>query len=264
MIPIKPNNAKTIYSLFYFFTFCIIIGIVRLLYLQITCREQLYLQSEHNFTRLERIPQPRGNITDTDGHIIATNKPIINLFWHGTGRKSLTAHQKNIINQIEKILEKSFTDEAKKKILYAEQFEKQILLINDIDFQKLSLIAEQLGHEPNIIIQSSFKRYYPYSKMASHVIGYLSYQAEPNGRMGLEKLYQDALTGEPEIKKCMVNAIGKSLHEEAFKVGCAGRCPSVIAAMQKRCFQTFGFLISANRRPAVIFTVFDQIKLIQS
>ena len=67
MIPIKPNNAKTIYSLFYFFTFCIIIGIVRLLYLQITCREQLYLQSEHNFTRLERIPQPRGNITDTDG-----------------------------------------------------------------------------------------------------------------------------------------------------------------------------------------------------
>lgn len=223
MIQIKQNNSKTIYSLFCFFTFCAVMGVIRLYYLQISCSAQLYLQSEHNFIRLEKIPQPRGNITDTNGHIIATNKPIINLYWHGTGKKNLSAQQKILINKIEQILEKSFTEEANKKILYAEQFEKQLLLIHDIDFQKLSLIAEQLGHESNLVIQSSFKRYYPYSQLASHIIGYLSYQAEPDGRMGLEKLYHNALTGEPEIKRCMVNAIGKSLHEEAFKIGSAGQ-----------------------------------------
>ena len=181
------------------------------------------MQSEHNFVRLEKIPQPRGNITDTNGFIIATNKPIINLLWQGTGGKRFTTDQLNLLEEIESILNITITEDERKKIAYGEQFEKQILLVPDIDFKKLTLLAEQLGHYANIMIKSSFKRHYPYRKLASHIIGYLSYQSEPNGRMGLEKLYQDALKGEPEIKKRTVNAIGKSLREEAFKVGTAGQ-----------------------------------------
>jgi penicillin-binding protein 2 len=223
MIQIKKPKQRTIRSIFYFFIGCMIIGIIRLYYLQIMCNKQLLLQSEHNFVRLEKIPQPRGNITDTNGYIIATNKPIINLFWQGTGQKRFTTQQIRLLEDIEKILETTFSDEDRKKIYYAEQFEKQSLISPDIDFQKLALLAEQLGHHTNIMIKSSFKRHYPYRKLASHIIGYLSYQSEPNGRMGLEKIYHDTLKGDPEIKKRTVNAIGKSLREEAFKVGTAGQ-----------------------------------------
>jgi len=219
------DNAKpgTILFIFYFFILCIITGCIRLYYLQIICKDQLKLRSEHNFIHLEKVQTPRGNIVDCHGHILATNKPIMNLFWQGTGKRSLTTSQKKLLHELGTILEQLFEEKITAKIIHTEQYEKQYLIKPNISFEKLSIIAEQFGHEPNILIKNSFKRHYPYKRFASHLIGYLSYQDEPDGKMGLEKLYHDSLKGEPGIKKRTVNAIGKALHEEEFKAGITGQ-----------------------------------------
>lgn len=216
-------NRNTVLFLLYFFILCIIMGLSRLYYLQIRCKDQLKLCSEHNFIRLEKVQTPRGNIVDCNGHILATNKPIMHLFWQGTGKRSLTKTQTNLVKQLETILEAPFDEEMLKKIMHAEQFEKQLLLMPNISFEKLSIVAEQLGHQPNILIKNSFKRHYPYDQLASHVIGYLSYQDDSDGKMGLEKLYHNLLKGEPAIRKKTVNAIGKALYEEEFKAGITGK-----------------------------------------
>jgi len=220
--PIKAEHS-TVHYVLYFFITCNIIGVIRLYYLQIICKDQLKLRSEHNFIRLEKIETPRGNIVDRYGRILATNKPIMNLFWQGTGKQFLTKTQKELLNKLEIILEKPLDENIIKKIIYAEQYEKQYLIQQNISFEKLSTIAEYFGHEPNILIKNSFKRHYPYKQLASHLIGYLSYQDESDGKTGLEKLYHYSLKGEPSIKKRTVNAIGKALHEEEFKEGIAGQ-----------------------------------------
>ena len=77
--------------------------IMRLLYLQIYCAHYFLLRSQKNFTRHELIDSPRGNIRDSNGNLLATNRPFTCLVWQGTGKDSLTDEHKDTLAVIEKI-----------------------------------------------------------------------------------------------------------------------------------------------------------------
>ena len=66
--------------------------VTRLLYLQIYCAEHFMLRSQKNFTRHELIDSPRGNIRDSNGNLLATNRPFTCLMWQGTGKSFLIRH----------------------------------------------------------------------------------------------------------------------------------------------------------------------------
>jgi penicillin-binding protein 2 len=218
------SNTRSIRALLFTFIFFICVGWARLFYLQIVVKEHFKQLSTSNFTRLEKIYAPRGNITDRYGHILATNKPIIELYWHPTGKRTLTEHQHAVLETLAAITHQPFTsEETLKKIIRAEQLEHTYLLMRNVPFACLSCITEQLGHEPNLMIKSSFRRFYPYKKLASHAIGYLTHHdIEPNGTMGLEKILHDTLRGEPGLTRKTVNAIGKSLLEEEARAVTVG------------------------------------------
>ena len=219
-----PPKSRTIIILRNTFIILITVGWVRLIYLQVIRHEQLSLLSKFNFMRLIKINPPRGNIIDTHQTLLATNKPIFLVYWQGTGKRNLSIHQLELIQRLSELLSFGVTNTLIKSISAAERYQKQVLLAKEINFQQLSFIVEHLCYEANIVINNDVQRYYPYQELASHVIGYLSAQnIDVNGKMGIEKLYENDLKGTPGFRKQTVNATGKAMSEEDFQDYVAGK-----------------------------------------
>ena len=55
--------------------------------------------------RKETIQATRGTIFDRNGIMLATNRPVISLYWVGTGKKQLQDSQKELLHSLEYILD---------------------------------------------------------------------------------------------------------------------------------------------------------------
>lgn len=203
----------------------LLIIFARLYHLQINQNTLLFNQSEKNYTRIEKIQSPRGNIVDCSGTLLATNRPLTNVYWQGRGNHTLSDEQLQILQKISAIIDKPLTNDAMfmETITHAERKHKKIVLASDLTFEQLSKIQEQLSSRQNIIVTTHFKRYYPYKSFACHVLGYLgNINLEPEGKMGLEKMFEDILKGEEGTSIKKINSVGKNLDEIQLKQALAG------------------------------------------
>ena len=78
----------------------VIIG--RLFYLQVSWADHYLDRGEKNFLRIEAIPPRRGAIYDCHGNLLATNRPVTNLSWHGSGNYHLSGEQLELLHQLAK------------------------------------------------------------------------------------------------------------------------------------------------------------------
>lgn len=217
---------KKLAAIAFFVSITFIIIALRLFHLQINLSRTLFSLGQKNFLRIEKVESPRGNILDAYGTLLATNRPIKNIYWHGTGQRSLNAAQQEVLHLLINIIN---TPIAPKEILtadvlIAEKKRRRLLLASDIDFEQLSKIAEQFPNHENIIIDTSFKRYYPYKSYASHILGYLGRinVKQREGKMGLEKMFETNLRGEQgEIAKT-IDSVGKNLASKKLKDALVG------------------------------------------
>ena len=192
--------------------FAIIVG--RLINLQIYQGAQLNALSMNNFTRVMHSQSPRGNICDINFNLLATNRPVKNLVWLGTGKRLLTETQKQKLEKVCLITGLHLSAELLKKIQAAERLEQELVICGDISFAALSKIEEQFTDDQNIAILSSVKRFYPYEKLASHIIGYLgTMNVNKEGKMGLERIFEESLRGTPGTKKLTINSLGKQIND---------------------------------------------------
>jgi len=198
----------------------IIIG--RLAYLQITLQKVLLAKSKHNFLRYETTSALRGNILDVTGKLIATNRPVVNIYWKGNGEKTLNPEHTALLCELETLTESPLL-ETPETLVFAERKAQTILLIRDISFELLSKIAERFSTHPSIIIKTDFTRFYPYESLASHVLGYLgTHERELIGKMGLEKSFEHVLRGKCGMNQKILNSFGKHLEEKEVEEGLPG------------------------------------------
>lgn len=189
----------------------------RLLFLQIYHHKSLAQMGEKNFTRIKTIEPLRGNIIDCHGNLLATNRPVINIDWIGTGQKKLTHEQRATLQNIEHILNKYnhqiFIELG--KIKTAEKFSTSIRLASDISIEALSEISEQCADSSNISVSKNFQRFYPYKNLACHILGYLgdldNSEHQSTGKMGLERIFDDILKGKHGTMSHIINSFGKKL-----------------------------------------------------
>lgn len=194
--------------------FCIII--IRLFHLQIKSSYALFQLSNRNYLRFEKITPPRGNILDCHGELIATNRPIAQLTWTGTGSKKLNSDQQTALETLETLFDQNFINNS--DVIKAEQHGKNIVLLGEVNFEKLSQILELFPHHKNITIKTTFKRFYPHQATACHILGYLNGMSyEPTGEMGLEKLFNIALRGIPGQMITTINSIGQNLRQQEIQ-----------------------------------------------
>jgi penicillin-binding protein 2 len=186
-----------------FICFLVIIG--RLAYLQIINAHHLAIRAHQNFLRLETITSQRGDIVDCKGNLLATNKPVYHLYWHGSGNRNLTESQLADLEKLLNLMHIPMDDNVLKAITRAERMAKAYSLRTHLTHEQLCTVIELFAIHTNITIRTTFQRHYPYQNYASHIIGYLgNNQIEKQGRMGLEKLCDPVLRG---MNGTLLNAI---------------------------------------------------------
>ncbi len=191
--------------------FVTIIG--RLFYLQVYSGYTLLRLSKKNCLRLEKVMPPRGNILDIHGNLIATNRPVLQLIWKGTGNRDWNDQQQKLLAALETLTPLDAT--KKEDLKRCEQRGTTLILYPEISFEQLSAILEQFPDHTNLHIKTSCIRFYPYTTTACHILGYLSgLTYEATGKMGLEKIFEETLKGTPGQLMNTINSQGRCLQQE--------------------------------------------------
>lgn len=221
----KPLNQQ-ITLITRIFILALIIIIMRLWYLQIYHGTHFKTRGEKNFLRVEKTHSARGNILDCYGALLATNRPVTNVIWQGTGNYRLTSGQEECLMFLETITKKSLIASTAEHdaITHAERRYKQIELAHDISFEQLSQLEEAFPAHPNILLETHFERLYPHNTCASHIVGYLSRQIDQDvaGKMGLEKIFQDTLQGQEGTLLKTINSFGRDIAQTEVQKARAG------------------------------------------
>jgi penicillin-binding protein 2 len=228
---IKPTPTQQINIKIYHFGICALIILalftMRLFYLQINLGSYFVSRCKKNFMRVENTRPLRGNILDCNGELLATNRPVINVYWCGSGNNSLSGTQLAMLDQLEAILENNLREDrdAITELAHHERHKKNILIATDISMDQLSKIEEQFPDHENLSLKTEFERFYPHCHSASHVLGYLGREIDRElfGRMGLEKTLQETLRGQEGTIIHTINSVGRNISDVELEKARAGQ-----------------------------------------
>jgi penicillin-binding protein 2 len=194
--------------------------VIYLFHLQISQSNLFSRLSKRNYLRTEEIASPRGNITDRNGALLVTNRPLYSLVWEGSG----TIFSADELTALKQLLFLCKLDERiLPDIQRAEKRSQKYKLVNDISYKQLSEVLEKAPYSKNLVIKETYERSYPHNDTACHIIGYLSAKDSLQGKMGLERLYEQDLQGHPGQKLKVTNAIGNALHAHMVSHALAGK-----------------------------------------
>lgn len=188
--------------------------------------------SYNNTIKIENIAPVRGEIVDRNGIPIAINKLgfKIQLKPHLQSKKNLHIfHDEiNFLTSILPNLNKEKLIKNYKKIdsYYNHNY---IDIVNFIPYEEILPVYSILNLRENIHVVSSPKRYYPYSDVGAHIIGYVSRANKKDieedelldligytGKTGVEKFYNTYLQGEAGYRKIKVNANNQEIEELSY------------------------------------------------
>ena len=185
------NNKLRRRSSILFLVFIIIslIVAIALFKLQIISYD-LYQEEVLNQLTVEtRVNPERGTIYDRNGEILATNETV----WVLYAMPKNIKNPDEIASEIAKILSTDY-EKVYKKIV-DKSYKYQIInnKISENDAQKIRIYIDENGLEDELQLSASTKRYYPYSTLASHTLGFVN--SDGIGIYGLEKTYNNVLEG---------------------------------------------------------------------
>ncbi len=198
-----------------------IIFIIRLSYFQIYCQMHYKKQSEKNFIRHETITPLRGSIRDCNGVLLATNRPVTDLYWKSTGNTGLSSQQDETLLFLQSILHRTFRKTEYQRITQAERTKKKYLIARDISIEQICALSEQLIYHTNIVLKTKAKRLYPYNEYGAHTIGYIN-RTNTEGKMGLESICNATLSGIPGTIQKTVNSRNIILNQKQISEPISG------------------------------------------
>jgi penicillin-binding protein 2 len=211
----KRTDLATLVIIFF-----IAVIITRLWFLQIHNGSNYREKADNNRVRVLDVVAPRGNILDSEGRNIITNRPSFNIVWV----KEDSPDPDEIIKKLSRILNEEIAVLLKR---VRESLDNPrhipILLKEDIDWKTLVYIENNHYDLPGVRIEVLPRRDYLHGDFGSHMIGYLGEinQAELDekkwqkyqsgdliGKRGLEKLYEEELRGDKGTTYMEVDAHG--------------------------------------------------------
>lgn len=153
--------------------------------------------------RERSIKAPRGIIYDRNGVLIAGNKPVCSI--------SVIHNQITDPEQVISVLSTKLDiseDEVRKRV---EKYSSREKIKSNVDKEVADEIREM--NLDGVMVDEDFKRYYPYSSLASKVIGFTG--GDNQGIVGLEVKYDDILMGQPGSINTLTDARGVEIANAA-------------------------------------------------
>ncbi|CAM3578485.1 Stage V sporulation protein D [Vibrio aerogenes CECT 7868] len=231
--------------------------IMNLYTLQVVQFQDYKTRSNDNRIKIVPIAPNRGLIYDRNGILLAENRPIFNL--------EITPEQvKNIWETIEHLktvidIPQERIDAFKKELRQTRRF-NSIPLLTQLTQQQVAKFSVNQHKFPGVSVTATLKRYYPYGKILTHVIGYVSrindkdiqrlkreakeanYQATRDiGKLGIERYYEDILHGMPGYQEVEVNSRGRIIRTLKYVPPVPGKdvVLNIDVGLQKYLYQLF-------------------------
>jgi penicillin-binding protein 2 len=245
---------------------CFLLLASRLAYLQVIRHEDLLAQAENNRTAILPTVPPRGTILDRNGVVLASNYSAYTLEITPSKVKDLEA----TINELAELVDIQTKDRRRFKRLREESKSFDSLPIrNRLTDEEVARFSAQSYRFPGVEIKARLFRQYPYSELASHVIGYIgrinqrdkerleeeedvaaNYRGtEYIGKLGVEQRYERELHGITGVNEVETSAGGRATRSLSSRPAIPGQnvVLSIDIQLQKMVEDLFG-----NRRGALV------------
>jgi penicillin-binding protein 2 len=203
----------------------------RLFYLQVIRHDDLRAQAESNRTSIVPIVPTRGLIEDRNGVVLASNYSAYTL----EITPSKTNGLEETIDGLSQVLEITPRDRRRFKKLIDESKNFESLPIRTrLTDTEVAKFAAQRFRFPGVEIKARLFRNYPYSELASHVIGYIgrinrsekekiddsddqsNYRGtEYIGKLGVEQSFETLLHGTTGVERIETSAGGRAVRKLA-------------------------------------------------
>ncbi len=210
--------------LFVFFIVWIAL-LAKVYYLAIKSNHYYEALAKQNMIKTKYILPARGEIFDVNGIPLAVNEVGFKIKFapHLRNKKQLLD---TLIRNVTEHFSELNATKIKKRYIRRDSFYNHdfIEVVPFIDYDRMLRNYVALSINPFIEVEPTFKRYYPYKDLASHVIGYVSKTNAKEaardkvakvvgviGKTGLEKYYNRYLEGELGYKKIKVSAYNEEL-----------------------------------------------------
>lgn len=196
--------------------------VARLVQLQLIEGQRHREMAEQNRVRLIPMPSDRGNITDRNGKLLATNRLSRSVYvWP---RQQSAAEWQITASRLGKILNIPASEILARIESVGYNSPLPISISQQVTPEVFVALAEQSTRLPGVEIFAGSSRYYPYRSMAAHVLGYIGEATEDDmknnpdypsgmivGQAGVERLANSQLEGRWGSRMVEVNANGQEL-----------------------------------------------------
>ena len=179
----KTYNKRKVLVVFLCAAFVLFCLIGRLVYLMIFDAEYYQNMAEELHEREREIKAARGEIVDRNGVVLATNRTVCTI----SVIHSQIKDPQQTADMLSKELELDREDVLKK----VEKVSSMEKIKTNVDKKTGDRIREY--NLPGVKVDEDFKRYYPYDRLASRVLGFTG--SDNQGIIGLEVKYEDVLKG---------------------------------------------------------------------
>ena len=195
------NSRALIITLFVFAAFVSLV--VQLFTVQIGSHQKYSARATKQQNKVYPIRAERGLIYDRNGEILAYTKDDVSLYADARMLKKNTKKRDKLAASLAKV----FKTKPSKYINLIKKAKGNVCLEKKIDKEK-SLLLNSLVID-GFYKTEDYTRVYPYSHFTSHILGYVD--KDCSGRAGIEKLYDDQLTGSDGELYVENDAIGRSV-----------------------------------------------------
>lgn len=197
--------------------------IYRLFNLQIIRHKEYFVFAENNQLRTVVEPVSRGLILDKNNLVIADNS-VEYLIILDSKEMQKPEELDSFLKRINSILTLADEDEFRIKTLFEKK--RRFIEIKSIRFDDFVSIRYSMDNLPGVLISKKYVRIYPFANISAHIVGYVTndnkkysnnYYVYSNdfkiGRIGIEKKYDEVLSGTNRTTILQVDAKGRKIGE---------------------------------------------------
>ncbi len=206
--------------------------LVRVFYLSVQSNNYYSKLSSHNTIKTKKIAPIRGEIHDRNNLPIAINKlgfsiQLLPHLKHKGDNSELDIAIRDLVHNLPDLN----ATKIKKRYLRNDSYynHNDIRVVDFFSSEKIMPVYSPLHLNDNILVIPAPKRYYPYSDLAAHIIGYVAKANKKDverddlakligstGKSGVEKYYNSYLEGVAGQRKIKVSAQNEVIKELSY------------------------------------------------